>query len=64
MNFKESTQFSPLYDSMWKCKRDGKIKKASVARLVIHGIEECLKLETEINTNKYKPRKPKTFKLT
>lgn len=64
MNFKESTQFSPLYDSMWKCKRDGKIKKASVARLVIHGIEECLKLETEIDTNKYKPRKPKTFKLT
>ena len=35
-----------------------------MARLVIHGIEECLKLEKEIEANKYKPRKPKTFKLT
>lgn len=63
MNFSESTEFEALYKSMWKCKR-GKMKKASVARFVSHGIEETLKLEEEIKANKYKPRKPRTFTLT
>lgn len=63
MNFKQSTEFSALYDSMWKC-RCGKLKKASVARFVTHGIEETLKLEKEIREGTYKPRKPKTFTLT
>ena len=67
MNFSESTEFEALYPSMWKCKC-GKIKKASVARFVMHGIEECLKLEDElkgrIKNRPYKPRKPKTFTLT
>ena len=31
MNFKESTQFSPLYDSMWKC-RCGKMKKEKMVQ--------------------------------
>lgn len=63
MNFKQSTEFSALYDSMWKC-RCGKMKKASVARFVTHGIEESLKLEKEIRDGTYRPRKPKTFTLT
>ena len=63
MNFEEATEFDALYDSMWKCKR-GKMWKASVARFVLHGIEETLKLEEEIKIGKYRPRKPHTFTLT
>lgn len=48
---------------MWKCKR-GKMWKASVARFVLHGIEETLKLEEEIKCGRYRPRKPHTFTLT
>lgn len=62
MNFEESTEFEALYDSMWKCRR-GKLWKASVARFVLHGIEETLKLEEELRFGKYKPRKPHTFTL-
>ena len=62
-DFQKSTEFGALWDSMYKCKC-GKMKKASVARFVTHGIEECLKLEEEIASGKYKPRKPKTFTLT
>lgn len=64
MNFEESTGFDALYESMWKCKRNGKVKKASVARFVMHGIEETLKLEAEIKSEKYLPRRPHTFTLT
>lgn len=63
-SFDESVEFESLYDSMWKCKRGGKIKKASVARFVTHGIEETLKLEEQINDGTYLPRKPHTFTLT
>lgn len=63
MNFDESTEFEALYDSMWKCKR-GKMWKASVARFTLHGIEETLKLEEEIEQGRYRPRKPHTFTLT
>lgn len=38
--------------------------KASVARYVLHGIEETLRLEEEIASGNYKPRKPHTFTLT
>ena len=38
--------------------------KASVARYVLHGIEETLRLEEEIANGEYKPRKPHTFTLT
>lgn len=62
-SFEESTEFDALYDSMWKC-RCGKLWKASVARYVLHGIEETLKLEEEIASGEYKPRKPHTFTLT
>lgn len=47
---------------MWKCRR-GKLWKASVARYVLHGIEETLRLEEEIKSGKYMPRKPHTFTL-
>lgn len=61
-SFKESTEFEALYESMWKCRR-GKLWKASVARYVLHGIEETLKLEEDIQSGKYNPRKPHTFTL-
>lgn len=56
-------EFEALYDSMWRCKC-GKMWKASVARFVLHGIDETLKLEEEIEGGKYLPRKPHTFTLT
>ena len=62
-SYNESVQFDALYDSMWKCRR-GKMKKASVARFVTHGIDETLRLEAQISAGVYKPRKPKTFTLT
>lgn len=62
--FDEATGFESLYDSMWKCARNGKVKKASVARFVLHGIEECGKLEQEIQEGRYLPRNPHTFRLT
>ena len=64
MNYKESVEFEELYKSMWKCKRNGKIKKASVARYTLHGIEESIKLENELKAGSYLPRKPHTFELT
>ena len=63
MNFKESTEFDALYNSMWKC-RCGKMWKASVARYVLHGIDETLKLEEQLQDGSYLPRKPHTFTLT
>ena len=61
--FDESLEFNALYDSMWKCRR-GKLKKASVARYVCHGIEETLKLEESLKDGTYKPRAPHKFRLT
>lgn len=60
---KESLEFDALYESMWKC-RCGKMWKASVARYVLHGIDETLKLEEELSSGRYLPRKPHTFTLT
>ena len=62
--FDEATGFEALFESMQKCQRNGKIKKASVARFVLHGIEENLKLEKEIDEEIYLPRNPHTFRLT
>ena len=62
MNIEESLQSDALYESMWKCRR-GKMWKASVARYVLHGIEETLKLAEEIESGKYMPRKPRRFTL-
>ena len=61
--FDYAVSFDALYESMWKCKR-GKMWKASVARFVLRGIEETLKLEEQIAAGKYLPRKPHTFTLT
>ena len=47
---------------MWKC-RCGKMWKASVARFVLHGIDETLELEEQLQLGNYKPRKPRTFTL-
>lgn len=62
-NLEESLSFEALYESMWKCKR-GKMWKTSVARLVEHGIEETLKLEQQLASGTYQPRKPHEFELT
>lgn len=62
-SFKEATDFDSLYESMWKC-RCGKMWKASVARYVLHGIENTIVLSKDISVGKYKPRKPHTFVLT
>ena len=62
MNFDESLESEALYESMWKCKR-GKMWKASVARYVLHGIEETLDLADQIRDGKYLPRKPRRFTL-
>ena len=61
--FDEAVTFEALYDSMWKC-RCGKMWKASAAGYVMHGIENTLKLESEISEGSYKPRTPHTFTLT
>lgn len=63
LTYDESIQFDALYDSMRKCKL-GKMWKASVARFVTHGIEETIKLENELESGSYLPRKPHTFTLT
>ena len=62
-NLQEALQFDALYESMEKCK-NGKMWKSSVARYYTHGIEETLRLESEIENGTYLPRKPHTFKLT
>lgn len=61
--YKESIECDALYESMERCKR-GKTKKASVARYVLHGVEETLKLNAELKSGKYLPRAPRTFTLT
>lgn len=63
MNTDEIFTFEYLYDSMWKCKR-GKMRKASVARFVVNGIDSTLELEEELRNGTYLPRKPRTFRLT
>lgn len=62
-SYSQSLEFECLYDSMWKCKK-GKIKKASVAKFVLHGIEETIKLEDQIKNNTYMPLPPHLFKIT
>ena len=61
-SFDESTEFEALFESAMKCKR-GKMWKASVARFILHVIEECLMLAEEIKIGKYRPRKPHSFTL-
>ena len=63
MNQNESFEFDALWDSMWKCKR-GKVRKASVARFVVKGIDSVLTLEERLENGTYQPRKPHEFELT
>ena len=60
--YEESTEFEALFESAMKCKL-GKMWKASVARFILHVIEECLNLEEELANDTYKPRKPHSFTL-
>ena len=52
--------FSALYDSMCKCKK-GVLWKDSTAYYYLHGIEQTLKLEKELEDGTYKPRQPMAF---
>ena len=63
MTAEEIISFEALYDSMEKCKC-GVLWKDSAAHFYLNGIEECLKLEAELETEKYVPREPRKFLLT
>ena len=63
MNFSEATGFEALLHSLEQC-RKGKLWKASVAHFYLNGAYECMRLEQEIRSGTYKPRKPHTFTLT
>ena len=63
MNIEEIIGYDALYDSMRKCQK-GVIWKDSVAHFVLNAPAEVLKLERELKTGTYKPRKPKTFMVT
>ena len=60
MNDEEIIGFDALYESMRKCQL-GVIWKDSVAHFVLNGPEEVMKLEAELKSGEYQPRKPKQF---
>ena len=55
--------FEALTESMTKCLHGVKWKD-SPASYFLNGIEENLKLEKQLETGKYKQRKPKKFRIT
>lgn len=55
--------FEPLYKSLLKCEH-GVSWKDSVASFKLNGIEECLKLEMQLKSGRYKQKKPKKFTIT
>ena len=57
------TDFDCLYDSMMKCKK-GVLWKDSVAHFYLNGIEEVLKLESQLKNGSYKARPPFSFSIT
>lgn len=61
-NQEEIIGYDALYRSMRNCQK-GVIWKDSVAHFVLNAPEELMKLETELRTGEYKPRKPKTFTI-
>ena len=50
--------FEPLYKSLLKCEH-GVSWKDSVASFKLNGIEECLKLETQLKSGRYKQKEAK-----
>lgn len=60
MNLQEAISYDALYASMCNCQK-GVLWKDSVAHFVLNAPEELMKLETELETGSYKPRKPKSF---
>lgn len=63
MKDNEVIEFEALYRSMYKCKRNV-LWKDSTANFYLNGIEQTLRLEKELNTGTYKPRKPRKFEIT
>lgn len=64
MNYKEYiTDFDQLFDSMLKCKRNVSWKP-SVKSFVLNGIEDCLKMEEQLQNGTWTNRKPKPILIT
>lgn len=55
--------FDALYESMRKCSR-GVRWKESTLHYVLHGVEQTIKLEEQLNNGTYKQRKPQKFTIT
>ena len=62
-NKEEVIGFEALYKSMHKCKKTV-LWKDSTANFYLNGIEQTLRLERELKSGTYKPRKPKKFEIT
>lgn len=57
------TDFDSLYDSMMKCKK-GVLWKSSVSHFYLNGIEEVMKLESDLEGGTYSARPPFSFTIT
>lgn len=55
--------FNSLYDSMQKCKK-GVLWKDSTAAFWLNGLENIIKLNDEIKSGTYKPRRVHKFRIT
>lgn len=55
--------FNSLYDSMEKCKK-GVLWKDSTAAFCLNGVENIIKLNDQIKSEKYKPRQVHKFRIT
>ena len=62
MKYKECISFDELYKSMVKCKK-GVLYKSSVAHYYLNSIEETIKLQRELETDTFKPRKSNHFTI-
>lgn len=60
---KSIINFDNLYNSMNKCK-NGVMWKASTSAFVLNGIEDIIKLESQLHDGTYKPRKQHRFMIT
>lgn len=57
------TDYDQLFDSMLKCKKNVSWKP-SVKSFVLNGVENCLKMEEQLQNNTWINRKPKQIVVT
>ena len=55
--------FDALYESMRRCSH-GVRWKESMLHYILHGVEQTMKLEEQLNNGTYKQRKPQKFTIT